>query len=85
MDRVSDELKVYLNASCDGSLCVQLKSYDSVLDNVKSYVAQPGVKVWIGTEYTNYALYEIITPQVYFIFYLIYSLYIMILSSLSVR
>ncbi|XP_047441955.1 xaa-Pro aminopeptidase 2 [Mugil cephalus] len=63
LDRVSDELKVYLNASCDGPLCVQLKSYDSVLDNVKTYVAQPGVKVWIGTEYTNYGLYEIITPQ----------------------
>uniref|UniRef100_A0A665UH52 X-prolyl aminopeptidase (aminopeptidase P) 2, membrane-bound n=1 Tax=Echeneis naucrates TaxID=173247 RepID=A0A665UH52_ECHNA len=64
MERVTEELKVYLNASCNGSLCVQLKSYDSVLAEVKKYVAQPKVKVWIGTEYTNYALYEIITPQV---------------------
>ncbi|XP_028314952.1 xaa-Pro aminopeptidase 2 [Gouania willdenowi] len=63
MNRVTDDLKEYLNASCDGALCVQLKSYDSVLDHVKQYVATPGVKVWIGTEYTNYALYEIITPQ----------------------
>ncbi|XP_029368652.1 xaa-Pro aminopeptidase 2 isoform X2 [Echeneis naucrates] len=63
MERVTEELKVYLNASCNGSLCVQLKSYDSVLAEVKKYVAQPKVKVWIGTEYTNYALYEIITPQ----------------------
>ncbi|GLD72765.1 xaa-Pro aminopeptidase 2 [Lates japonicus] len=62
-DRVSEELKVYLNASCEGPLCVQLKGYDAVLDNLKTYVAQPGVKVWIGTEYTNYALYELITPQ----------------------
>ncbi|KAM7417374.1 hypothetical protein PAMA_017163 [Pampus argenteus] len=63
IDRLTEELKVYLNSSCTGSLCVQLKSYDSVLDDVKNYVAQPGVKVWIGTEYTNYALYEIITPE----------------------
>ncbi|KAI3351142.1 hypothetical protein L3Q82_005700 [Scortum barcoo] len=62
-ERVTEELKVYLNASCTKSLCVQLKSYDTVRDDLKKYVAQPGVKVWIGTEYTNYALYEIITPQ----------------------
>lgn len=63
-DRVTEELRVYLNTSCDWSLCVQLKSYDTVRDHLKQYVAQPGVKVWIGTEYTNYALYEIITPEV---------------------
>ncbi|XP_069550378.1 xaa-Pro aminopeptidase 2 [Brachyistius frenatus] len=62
-NRVAEDLKVYLNASCDGALCVQLKSYDTVLNHLKTYVSQPGVKVWIGTEYTNYALYEIITPQ----------------------
>ncbi|KAM9850294.1 xaa-Pro aminopeptidase 2 [Aulostomus maculatus] len=62
-DRVTDELRVYLNASCDGPLCVQLKSYDSVLNDLKTFVGQPGVKVWIGTEYTNYALKEIITPE----------------------
>ncbi|XP_074505510.1 xaa-Pro aminopeptidase 2 isoform X1 [Sebastes fasciatus] len=62
-DRVTEELRVYLNTSCDWSLCVQLKSYDTVRDHLKQYVAQPGVKVWIGTEYTNYALYEIITPE----------------------
>lgn len=63
-DRVTEELRVYLNASCVGSLCVQLRSYDAVRDDLKAYVAEPGVKVWIGTEYTNYALYEIITPEV---------------------
>ncbi|XP_054453748.1 xaa-Pro aminopeptidase 2 [Anoplopoma fimbria] len=62
MDRVTEELKVYLNASCKGPLCVQLKSYDTVRDHLKNYVSQHSVKVWIGTEYTNYALYEIITP-----------------------
>ncbi|XP_045886752.1 xaa-Pro aminopeptidase 2 [Micropterus dolomieu] len=62
-DRVTEELKVYLNTSCVGSLCVQLKSYNTILDDLKKYVAMPGVKVWIGTEYTNYALYEIITPE----------------------
>uniref|UniRef100_A0A3Q3W9J4 Uncharacterized protein n=1 Tax=Mola mola TaxID=94237 RepID=A0A3Q3W9J4_MOLML len=61
-DRVTEETREYLNASCVGALCVQLKSYDTVLAHVKEYVSQPGVKVWIGTEYTNYALYEIIKP-----------------------
>ncbi|KAM6923381.1 xaa-Pro aminopeptidase 2 [Xenentodon cancila] len=61
--RVTDDLKLYLNASCNGPLCVQLKSYDSVLEHLKTYVAQPEVKVWIGTEYTNYALFEVIKPQ----------------------
>ncbi|XP_054595148.2 xaa-Pro aminopeptidase 2 [Nothobranchius furzeri] len=61
--RVTEELRLYLNTSCNESLCVQLRSYDSVLEHLKSYVSQPEVKVWIGTEYTNYALYEIITPQ----------------------
>lgn len=31
---------------------------------LKNYMTTPGVKVWIGTEYTNYALYELITPEV---------------------
>ncbi|XP_067455777.1 xaa-Pro aminopeptidase 2 [Thunnus thynnus] len=63
VDRVTEELKVYLNSSCNGSLCVKLQSYDSVRDVLQTYVAKPGVKVWVGTEYTNYALYEVITPQ----------------------
>ncbi|KAG7517469.1 xaa-Pro aminopeptidase 2 [Solea senegalensis] len=63
MNRVTEELKKYLNTSCEESLCVQLESYESVRKHLEEYVAQPGVKVWIGTEYTNYALYEIITPQ----------------------
>lgn len=61
--RVTEELKVYLNTSCEGPLCVQLKEYGTVRDILSNYVSQPGVKVWIGTEYTNYALYELITPE----------------------
>ncbi|CAK6964699.1 xaa-Pro aminopeptidase 2 [Scomber scombrus] len=61
--RMTDLLKTYLNTSCNGPLCVKLKDYNSVQDELKTFVAQPLVKVWIGTEYTNYALYEVITPQ----------------------
>uniref|UniRef100_A0A667ZSE0 Xaa-Pro aminopeptidase 2 n=1 Tax=Myripristis murdjan TaxID=586833 RepID=A0A667ZSE0_9TELE len=63
MHRVTEDIKVYLNASCNGSLCVQLKNYEDVRTSLGNYVAKPGVKVWVGTEYTNYALYEKITPQ----------------------
>ncbi|XP_076595325.1 xaa-Pro aminopeptidase 2 [Chaetodon auriga] len=63
MQRVPEDLRTYLNSSCTGPLCVQLKSYDTVIDEVKKYVARPGVKVWVGTEYTNYALYELITED----------------------
>ncbi|CAL1613777.1 unnamed protein product [Knipowitschia caucasica] len=61
--RLTDELKVYLNSSCSGPLCVQLRSYDSVLEQVQAYVAKAQVKVWIGADYTNYALFEIIKPK----------------------
>uniref|UniRef100_UPI003AAA7E23 xaa-Pro aminopeptidase 2 n=1 Tax=Centroberyx gerrardi TaxID=166262 RepID=UPI003AAA7E23 len=63
IDRVTEDMKAYLNASCNQSLCVQLKSYDSVRSSLEGYVDKPGVKVWIGTEYTNYALYELITQD----------------------
>ncbi|XP_068182051.1 xaa-Pro aminopeptidase 2 [Antennarius striatus] len=62
-DRVTEELREYLNASCVGLLCVQLKSYETVVDELKKYVKQPETKVWIGTEYTNYALYEIVKQE----------------------
>lgn len=62
--RETEELKKYLNTSCVGALCVQLKNYDNVLGELKKYVARPDIKIWVGTEYTNYALYEIIKPMV---------------------
>ncbi|KAJ3587496.1 hypothetical protein NHX12_011093 [Muraenolepis orangiensis] len=61
--RVSEDLKAYLNSSCVGSLCVQLRNYDTVRPNLQDYVSKAGVRVWVGTEYTNYALYEVIAAQ----------------------
>lgn len=73
LKRVPEELRDYLNSSCTGPNCVQLKEYDDVEEEVKKYVAQPGVKVWIGTEYTNYALYELITPEVCIFYFIIFT------------
>uniref|UniRef100_A0A8C9TN22 X-prolyl aminopeptidase (aminopeptidase P) 2, membrane-bound n=1 Tax=Scleropages formosus TaxID=113540 RepID=A0A8C9TN22_SCLFO len=63
--RVPEELREYLNASspCQGPHCVQLPGYESVRQHLQSYVAQPDVRVWIGTEYTTQALFEIIAPE----------------------
>lgn len=63
-ERLTEELRTYLNSSCNGPLCVQLKNYTTVRNHLQDYVARSGIKVWIGTEYTNYALYELITPVV---------------------
>ncbi|XP_046876758.1 xaa-Pro aminopeptidase 2 [Hypomesus transpacificus] len=62
-ERVSEDLQLYLNSSCNSTLCVQLMDYDNVRENLREYVSSPEVKVWIGTEYTNYALFELISPQ----------------------
>ncbi|KAL7863300.1 hypothetical protein SRHO_G00122840 [Serrasalmus rhombeus] len=62
-ERVTEELKVYLNSSCDTLHCVQLLNYDSVRKQLMKYLEEPGVRVWVGTEYTNQALYELITPE----------------------
>lgn len=43
---------------------MQLKDYTTIRNDLQDYVARSGIKVWIGTEYTNYALYELITPVV---------------------
>ncbi|XP_075902797.1 xaa-Pro aminopeptidase 2 [Nelusetta ayraudi] len=61
--RATEELRKYLNASCPGNPCVQIKDYDKVLEELKKYVARPDIKLWLGTEYTNYAVYEIIKPM----------------------
>uniref|UniRef100_A0A673WHY2 X-prolyl aminopeptidase (aminopeptidase P) 2, membrane-bound n=1 Tax=Salmo trutta TaxID=8032 RepID=A0A673WHY2_SALTR len=62
-DRVTEDLKLYLNSTCFLAHCVQLLEYEQVRVMLKNYMTTPGVKVWIGTEYTNYALYELITPE----------------------
>uniref|UniRef100_A0A8C7HPA5 X-prolyl aminopeptidase (aminopeptidase P) 2, membrane-bound n=1 Tax=Oncorhynchus kisutch TaxID=8019 RepID=A0A8C7HPA5_ONCKI len=63
-DRVTEDLKLYLNSTCFPlAHCVQLLEYEQVRVMLKDYMTTSGVKVWIGTEYTNYALYELITPE----------------------
>uniref|UniRef100_A0A3P9LKD4 Xaa-Pro aminopeptidase 2 n=1 Tax=Oryzias latipes TaxID=8090 RepID=A0A3P9LKD4_ORYLA len=79
-ERVTEDVEEYLTAHCSDPLCVQLKPYDSVLQDLRTYVGQPGVKVWIGTEYTNYALYEIIPQEK-----LITSTYSPVLTSKAVK
>uniref|UniRef100_A0A8C2EYB7 X-prolyl aminopeptidase (aminopeptidase P) 2, membrane-bound n=1 Tax=Cyprinus carpio TaxID=7962 RepID=A0A8C2EYB7_CYPCA len=63
IERITEELKVYLNTSCYHSYCVQLLEYSSVRTYLQSYLQRPNVRVWVGTEYTNQALYELITPE----------------------
>uniref|UniRef100_A0A8B9HPW8 X-prolyl aminopeptidase (aminopeptidase P) 2, membrane-bound n=1 Tax=Astyanax mexicanus TaxID=7994 RepID=A0A8B9HPW8_ASTMX len=62
-ERVTEELRTYLNSSCSDSYCVQLLQYDSVRSHLMKYLEEAGVRVWVGTEYTNQALYELITPE----------------------
>ncbi|EFB26863.1 hypothetical protein PANDA_007139, partial [Ailuropoda melanoleuca] len=57
----SETLK-YLNSSCMGPMCVQLEDYSQVRDNVQTY-ASGDVKIWIGTSYTTYGLYEVIPME----------------------
>nr|XP_017519342.1 xaa-Pro aminopeptidase 2 isoform X1 [Manis javanica] len=51
----------YLNFGCTGPMCVQLEDYGQVRDSVQAY-ASGSVRIWIGTSYTTYGLYEVI-PQ----------------------
>ncbi|XP_041931147.1 xaa-Pro aminopeptidase 2 [Alosa sapidissima] len=58
--RVPDDLKTYLNATCYTPDCVQLIEYGNERNLLKSYLLRPNTRVWVGTEYTNQALYELI-------------------------
>lgn len=40
-------------------MCVQVEDYSQVRHNVQAY-ASGNVKIWIGTSYTTYGLYEVI-------------------------
>uniref|UniRef100_A0A8C5ARA1 X-prolyl aminopeptidase (aminopeptidase P) 2, membrane-bound n=1 Tax=Gadus morhua TaxID=8049 RepID=A0A8C5ARA1_GADMO len=73
------DLQAYLNSSCVQSMCVQLREYDAVRLDLAAYVLLPGVKVWVGTEYTNYALYEVISDK------LVTSSYSPVLTSKAVK
>lgn len=43
-------------------MCVQLEDYSQVRDSIKAY-ASGDVRIWIGTSYTTYGIYELI-PKV---------------------
>ncbi|XP_014648289.1 PREDICTED: xaa-Pro aminopeptidase 2 [Ceratotherium simum simum] len=60
--RFSSETLQYLNSSCTGSMCVQLEDYSQVQDSVKAY-ASGDVRIWIGTSYTTYGIYELIPKE----------------------
>ncbi|XP_039621994.1 xaa-Pro aminopeptidase 2 [Polypterus senegalus] len=60
-NRVTNEIKIYLNAFCNNSDCVQILDYHSVRSHVETY-CKGDVKVWIGTAFTNYGINEVI-PQ----------------------
>lgn len=62
--RLTEEINIYLNSSCTLSHCVQLFEYETVREQLTKYLAEPNVRVWVGTEYTNQALYELITAEV---------------------
>ncbi|XP_006165912.1 xaa-Pro aminopeptidase 2 [Tupaia chinensis] len=52
----------YLDSSCTGPMCVQLKDYSQVRDHIQNYILGD-VKIWIGTSYTTYGLYEVIPKE----------------------
>ncbi|KAB0344928.1 hypothetical protein FD754_021854, partial [Muntiacus muntjak] len=60
--RFSSETLQYLNSGCTGPLCVQVEDYGQVRDSVQAYTSGD-VKVWIGTSYTSYGLYEVIPKE----------------------
>ncbi|XP_030621332.1 xaa-Pro aminopeptidase 2 [Chanos chanos] len=61
--RLTDDLRSYLTTSCTPSQCVKIFGYDTVRSKLQEYVSRADVRVWVGTEYTNQALFELITPQ----------------------
>ncbi|KAM3910595.1 xaa-Pro aminopeptidase 2 [Leptodactylus fuscus] len=58
VSRITDSVRTYLNSNCPGT-CVELLDYEKVRETVEEYV-KGNVKVWIGSRYTNYGLYEVI-------------------------
>ncbi|XP_040181248.1 xaa-Pro aminopeptidase 2-like [Rana temporaria] len=57
--RVTGAVRNYLTANCPGPMCVEILEYETVRDTLTDYV-KGDVKVWIGSQYTNYGVYEII-------------------------
>ncbi|XP_018419398.1 PREDICTED: xaa-Pro aminopeptidase 2 [Nanorana parkeri] len=59
VSRIPDTVRNYLSINCPGSMCVQFIEYEKVRDTLIDYV-KGDVKVWIGSQYTNYGVYETI-------------------------
>ncbi|XP_069841745.1 xaa-Pro aminopeptidase 2 [Dendropsophus ebraccatus] len=59
ISRISSSVHTELNTNCPGSTCVQILDYEKVRETVTEYV-KGDVKVWIGSRYTNYGVYEVI-------------------------
>ncbi|XP_077002822.1 xaa-Pro aminopeptidase 2 isoform X2 [Tamandua tetradactyla] len=60
--RLSSETLQYLNSGCTSTMCVQIKDYSQVRDSVQAY-ASGDTRIWIGTSYTTYGLYEVIPKE----------------------
>ncbi|CAJ0939435.1 unnamed protein product [Ranitomeya imitator] len=58
--RIPADVHTYLLTNCSASMCVQILDYDKVRETVTDYVKGNDVKVWIGSSYTNYGVYEVI-------------------------
>ncbi|XP_063791830.1 xaa-Pro aminopeptidase 2 [Pseudophryne corroboree] len=58
VSRISSQVRGYLTSNCPGT-CVQILEYEKVRETVVEYV-RGNVKIWIGSKYTNYGVYEII-------------------------
>ncbi|KAF7244838.1 Xaa-Pro aminopeptidase 2 [Varanus komodoensis] len=56
--RLSAEALQSLTAECPGPLCVRMEEYKQASASLRSYAQQGGVRIWIGTEYANIALYR---------------------------
>ncbi|KAM9326274.1 uncharacterized protein PAF06_002460 [Gastrophryne carolinensis] len=59
VSRISDAVRNDLSTDCPDFTCVQIEEYDKVRDTVLNYT-RGDVRVWIGSLYTNYGVYEII-------------------------
>ncbi|XP_056394410.1 xaa-Pro aminopeptidase 2 [Hyla sarda] len=59
VSRITSSVRTYLTTNCPGSTCVQILDYEKVRETLAEYV-KGDVKVWIGSRYTNYGVYEVI-------------------------
>ncbi|CAN2390664.1 X-prolyl aminopeptidase (aminopeptidase P) 2 [Pristimantis euphronides] len=62
VSRITDSVRTYLSTNCSGPECVQILDYEKVRETVTDYV-KGDVKVWIGSKYTNYGVYEVIPKR----------------------